>query len=113
MQQGGDVAHQNAPCILSDMSTGCRTAVTEKGSHTMGYGRTNTFSFLAVTFIWSSVGETAPLASALPVGPTALIRLSCEVVNVGGSWCWRDLGRARAPQAATAVVMGPGGAHLQ
>lgn len=90
------------------------TAVTEKGSHTVGYGRTHACSslVLAVTFIWGSVGGAAPSASALPVGPSALDRRSCEVGNAVGCQCWRGQGGDRAPQAATAVVMGPGGAHL-
>jgi len=58
MQQGGDVTHQNAPSILSDMKAGQHPAVTEKVSHIVGNGRTNIFPslFLAYTSMWSSAG---------------------------------------------------------
>lgn len=51
-------------------------------------------------------GGDSTISLSTAWGPNSFEQVGCDVVNVAGQQCWRGQGRDRAPQAATAAVMG-------
>lgn len=74
---------------------------------TVSWGTGGSECFFSCHFLYGAVlGGDSTISLSTAWGPNSFEQVGCDVVNVAGQQCWRGQGRDRAPQAATAAVMG-------